>query len=116
MEVRAIRIVSGEKNVLRLRKSKIYTQLCKLQVLSLPENKPMHMHSHFNLQKHFKIQALIWQDAECFPFSSDKPLKEILKRAYCRSRSAATKANLPSQKAVIAATAMQTYPLPSAKL
>lgn len=44
-------------------------------MLSLPENKPMHMHSHFNLQKHFKIQALIWQDAECFPFSSDKPLK-----------------------------------------
>lgn len=35
----------------------------------------MHMHSHFNLQKYFKIQALIWQHAECFPFSSDKPLK-----------------------------------------
>jgi len=35
----------------------------------------MHMHPHFNLQKYFKIQALIWQDAECFPFSPDKPLK-----------------------------------------
>lgn len=35
----------------------------------------MHMHFLFNLQKYFSIQALIWQDAECFPFSSDKALK-----------------------------------------
>lgn len=35
----------------------------------------MHVHSDFNLQKYFKIQAVIWRDTECFLFSSDKPTK-----------------------------------------
>lgn len=79
-------------------------------MLSSPENKPMHMHPHFNLQKYFKIQALIWQDAECFSLFIRQASKEILKCAYCRSQSAATNANLLSQKAVTAPTAMQNVP------
>lgn len=69
---------SSETDFWRLRTSKTCIQLCKLQVLSSCENKPMHMHPHFNLQKYFKIQALIWQDAECFSLFIRQASEEIL--------------------------------------
>lgn len=51
-----------------------------------------------------------------FSLFSRQAYKEVPKCVYCQSQSAATKANLLSQKAVTAATALQTYPLPSAEL